>query len=73
MTKKQTLLWAVKKKKTSQLFAGTQSCILVNVPILLVPSFTSLRPTANYNEECLVGPFCQPVTHVLSMKKSKKY
>lgn len=35
MTKKQTLLWAVKKKKkTSQLFAGTQSCILVNVPIL---------------------------------------
>lgn len=35
MTKKQTLLWAVKKtQKTSQLFAGTQSCILVNVPIL---------------------------------------
>lgn len=34
MTKKQTLFWAVKKKKTSQLFAGTQSCILVNVPIL---------------------------------------
>lgn len=34
MTKKQTLLWAVKKKTTSQLFAGTQSCILVNVPIL---------------------------------------
>lgn len=60
------------------------SCLLVPNPVFwsmspyfqqcgLVPSFTSLRPTANYNEECLVGPFCQPVTHVLSMKKSLKY
>lgn len=69
-----------KNRHYSELSKRQASCLLVPNPVFwsmspyfqqcgLVPPFTSLRPTANYNEECLVGPFCQLVTHVLSMKK----